>query len=332
MQCIKNVLWSTTKSKAITCITSGVLTVCVAGGAAVCLFPEETHAEAPSIVETVSSKEKINETDLAGIITGLDDKYILQESTGIDFLNGIQANNEIIEHIDVDTSKVDLSKAGEYEVTYTVAVNEDKLKEHLSNDNIVKQTGESKTSKKSSVQKLSFTKMVRVVTQEEAQQLADKGIAVLSSNNEVIAKTDGTAVPIPETPVENPTSQTPVIKTDTKPASTSNNTDSTESHAHTWNPVYKTVVVKEAYDETVIVTPARDEPVYETKFVCKRCGHAADTDMLALDHSVWCEIGYTKQQVQTGMKHYDAVTKIVNHPAETKEVIDHYTCSCGATK
>jgi hypothetical protein len=44
---------------------------------------------------------------------------------------------------------------------------------------------------------------------------------------------------------------------------------------------------------------------------------------------------YSVEKVKTGTKHHDAVTEtvyVVDQAAYDEQVIDHYECSCGATK
>lgn len=76
------------------------------------------------------AEEKLTEKDLSGVITGLDDHYILENAKNIDYLHGIQYDEGIIKEVKADHKKVDLSKPGKYTATYTVSVDVSALEEY----------------------------------------------------------------------------------------------------------------------------------------------------------------------------------------------------------
>lgn len=119
---------------------------------------------------------------------------------------------------------------------------------------------------------------------------------------------------------------------------------STPAHQHDWQPVYGTRWVQDsaAWDETVVVSAAWDEPIYEVvwKYRCTWCGTFFDslasfTDHNDSEHDSEASFNNVKQNVQTGTKHHDAVTKTVHHEAtgHNESYVTGYRCSgCGATK
>ena len=75
---------------------------------------EDTHIKNTNKDKiTTLTKKDINE-----YITGLDDHYILEGSSDIDYLHDVQIDNEIIENVEVDDSNVDLSTPEKYPVRY----------------------------------------------------------------------------------------------------------------------------------------------------------------------------------------------------------------------
>jgi hypothetical protein len=135
---------------------------------------------------------------------------------------------------------------------------------------------------------------------------------------------------------------TSTSKTDTSKKTETTTTTTTPTHTHSWKAVYKTVHHDEVgHNETKTVTAAYDEPIYETRYVCEACGKSFSDDEnfvvhIEFDHADDGTSGrYYVDDVQVGTKHHDAVTEtvyVVDTAAYDEQVIDHYECSCGATK
>ena len=109
-------------------------------------------------------------------------------------------------------------------------------------------------------------------------------------------------------------------------------TPSKPAHQHSWQPVYR----DEAVYETQQVWVPKQEIVRHERYVCRQCGYSAGSVQEMQDHFLssymsggncgtylndsWDEVvdngHYESQRVQTG----------------TRQVLDHYACSCGATK
>nr|WP_076777851.1 hypothetical protein [Lachnoclostridium phocaeense] len=89
---------------------------------------QNNDAKAQQVSTEVGSK--LTEKDLEGIITGLDDHYILENAKNIDYLHGIKYDEEIIKDVKVDNKEVKLSKTGKYTATYTVSVDVEALQRY----------------------------------------------------------------------------------------------------------------------------------------------------------------------------------------------------------
>lgn len=89
---------------------------------------QNNDAKAQQVSTEVGSK--LTEKDLEGIITGLDDHYILENAKNIDYLHGIKYDDEIIKDVKVDNKEVMLSKTGKYTATYTVSVDVEALQRY----------------------------------------------------------------------------------------------------------------------------------------------------------------------------------------------------------
>lgn len=159
--------------------------------------------------------------------------------------------------------------------------------------------------------------------------------------------------------VENQNTKQETTKTEsTKKEST------TTAHQHNFQPVYKTVhhdaqyttkwvQDSAAWDETVSNGDAYDEPVYDLHNICYDCGMDLDaagyTGEAVFEH-IEAEMDnggmgrYYNKRVQVDTIHHEGTTSVVHHDATghneqvlvkdayDEQVIDHYECSCGATK
>ena len=71
----------------------------------------------------------------AGVITGVED-IIVPEGTNVNLNELIYADKNIVKSVDIDDSKVDYSKAGTYEVIYTITFDGEKLRDYVKENNI----------------------------------------------------------------------------------------------------------------------------------------------------------------------------------------------------
>jgi hypothetical protein len=134
------------------------------------------------------------------------------------------------------------------------------------------------------------------------------------------------------------TTKTDTSSTKTDTSKKTETTTTTPTHTHSWKAVYKTVHHDEVgHNETKTVTAAYDEPIYESMYVCSEGDYTSDdaTDMVLHSFEHDFNTSYSVERVQTGTTHHDAVTEtvyVVDTAAYDEQVVDHYECSCGATK
>lgn len=174
----------------------------VAGAATGCGAKKDTKAESTSKVATNSAK--LDEDAIKDTYTGIGDMYVLEGSKDVDYLDGVLYDSSIVKGIDVDSSKVDTSKTGNYKITFSITA--DRKAYDVFRDAFIKsETAKGKTSadktktdKKSADKTKTETVKVKkdtvVVNRDEAQKLADQNKLVRTDNGETVKKSDGTEV------------------------------------------------------------------------------------------------------------------------------------------
>ena len=174
----------------------------VAGTATGCGAKKDTKVESTSKVATNSTK--LNEYAIKDTYTGIDDMYVLEGSKDVDYLDGVLYDSSIVKGIDVDSSKVDASKAGNYKITFSITADRkayDAFRDAFIKSETVKDktsADKTKTDKKSADKTKTETVKVKkdtvVVNRDEAQKLADQDKLVRTDNGETVKKSDGTEV------------------------------------------------------------------------------------------------------------------------------------------
>lgn len=106
---------------------------------------ELSSAATEMLSETETETEQIEEQDItadaltpladAGIITGVKD-ITVAEGTDVNLNDLVYADKNIVKSVDIDDSKVDYSKAGTYEVIYTITFDGDKFRDYVKDNNI----------------------------------------------------------------------------------------------------------------------------------------------------------------------------------------------------
>ena len=69
--------------------------------------------------ETESQTETVQEVDLTTCVTGLRDR-VVEVNTKPDWMDGIKFDEKYVKSVKSDDSKVDMTKAGEYQLTYNI--------------------------------------------------------------------------------------------------------------------------------------------------------------------------------------------------------------------
>lgn len=119
---------------------------CVACGSKSSDKKDELSSAATEILsETETETEQLEEQDItadaltpladAGVITGVKD-ITVAEGTDVKLNDLVYADKTIVKSVDVDDSKVDYSKAGTYEVIYTITFDGDKLRDYVKENNL----------------------------------------------------------------------------------------------------------------------------------------------------------------------------------------------------
>lgn len=91
----------------------------------------ETAMEARA-AEPEEKEDEYSEEDLEGIVTGLEDHYIMEKAEDIDYLHNVQYDEDIVVGIKENGAKeVDAAKTGKYTVTYTVTADKEALADYI---------------------------------------------------------------------------------------------------------------------------------------------------------------------------------------------------------
>ena len=174
----------------------------VAGATTGCGAKKDTKVESTNKVATHSAK--LDEDAIKDTYTGIDDMYVLEGSKDVDYLDGVLYDSSIVKGIDVDSSKVDASKAGNYKITFSITadrkaydafrdafIKSETVKDKLSTDKAKTDKGSADKTKTETVK---VKKDTVVVNRDEAQKLADQDKLVRTDNGETVKKSDGTEV------------------------------------------------------------------------------------------------------------------------------------------
>lgn len=163
---------------------------------------KETKVESTNKVAANSAK--LDEDAIKDTYTGIDDMYVLEGSKDVDYLDGVLYDSSIVKGIDVDSSKVDTSKTGNYKITFGITadctaynafkdafIKSETVKDKLSADKAKTDKGSADKTKTETVK---VKKDTVVVNRDEAQKLADQNKLVRTDNGETVKKSDGTEV------------------------------------------------------------------------------------------------------------------------------------------
>ena len=176
----------------------------VAGAATGCGAKKDTKVESTN--KAAENSAKLDEDAIKDTYTGIDDMYVLEGSRDVDYLDGVLYDSSIVKGIDVDSSKVDASKTGDYKITFSITadrkaydafrdafIKSETAKDKLSADK-AKTDKESADKTKTKTETVKVKKDTVVVNRDEAQKLADQNKLVRTDNGETVKKSDGTEV------------------------------------------------------------------------------------------------------------------------------------------
>ena len=190
------------KNKNVKRISMILAALMVAGAATGCGAKKDTKVESTNKVATNSTK--LDEDAIKDTYTGIEDMYVLEGSKDVDYLDGVLYDSSIVKGIEVDSSKVDTSKTGEYKITFSITADRtayDTFRDAFIKSETVKDkmsTDKTKTDKgsadKTKIETVKVKKETIVVNKDEAQKLADQNKLVRTDNGETVKKSDGTEV------------------------------------------------------------------------------------------------------------------------------------------
>lgn len=332
----------------------------------------EAEAE---VVEKDVAVEDI-EVDYLQYVKGLRDWTVAVGLKDVNFLEGVEWDKEYIKNVTVDDSKVKLDTAGEYEITYSVEVVDKKA-----DDLTIKKTVTVKVISEKEA-KVAVEEGQEVVTENgiqnkkeaKASSVNDKGVSASqevknegsknNGNNTSSSKetSSGNASTGSSGGSSSSESNGSGSSSNSKPSGgNSGNSENTgnsggsgsvDTHKHSYTiPITETVhhdaithQEDQGHYETVTISEAWDEDVYENHTVCYTCGNNTIIDGQAGSHQIWhAERGETCRYGTASI-----VVDTIHHPAETEQqwienwvtVVDKeawdetvtvgYKCSCGA--
>lgn len=164
---------------------------------------ELSSAATEMLSETETETEQIEEQDItadaltpladAGVITGVKD-ITVAEGTDVNLNDLVYADKNIVKSVDIDDSKVDYSKAGTYEVIYTITFDGDKFRDYVKEHNInvnfdtdgdtivVKTTVTVTVATKEDAEKAIASGNTNVVTPETEKSVAENNKAKANDN------------------------------------------------------------------------------------------------------------------------------------------------------
>lgn len=140
---------------------------------------ELSSAATEMLSETETETEQLEEQDItadaltpladAGVITGVKD-ITVAEGTDVNLNDLVYADKNIVKSVDIDDSAVDYSKAGTYEVIYTITFDGEKLRDYVKDNNI---NVNFDTNDKTIVVKTKIT--ITVATEEDTEKAIESG-------------------------------------------------------------------------------------------------------------------------------------------------------------
>lgn len=282
--------------------------------------------------ETESQTETVQEVDLTTCVTGLRDR-VVEVNTKPDWMDGIKFDEKYVKSVKADDSKVDMTKAGEYQLTYNITGVESKdfiakdvkvIKKVTVKEKMTEEEKASEEQKTAEAQKQD----VKPVIEEKESGNSDKNSSSSKPNNNSSSSSDNSSP--------------------SKPAPSKPAKPSKPAHQHDWKTEYKTVHHDAQYrnepvykDEIVY----EDRPVYKWQayWTCNECNQRFEDEYDVADHAMYeCGGGWTahEEKIQTGTEQVQVGTnkvQIGTNPVLVKDAWDEkvpngQSCSCGARK
>lgn len=290
--------------------------------------------------ETESQTETVQEVDLTTCVTGLRDR-VVEVNTKPDWMDGIKFDEKYVKSVKADDSKVDMTKAGEYQLTYNITGVESKdfiakdvkvIKKVTVKEKMTEEEKASEEQKTAEAQKQD----VKPVIEEKESGNSDKNSSSSKPNNNSSSSSDNSSPskPAPSKP--------------NKPAPSEPAKPSKPAHQHDWKTEYKTVHHEAQYRNEPVYEDQivyEDRPVYKWRdyYTCNECNQRFEDEDRVAEHALMiCGGGWTahEEKIQTGTEQVQVGTNRVQvgtHPVLVKDAWDEkvpngQSCSCGARK
>ena len=271
------------------------------------------------------SETKNEPIDYMQYVQGIQNLEIPSSKDKYDYLSGITFDKDHINEVTVDDSQVNLTKAGEYQLTYLIDIKDEKVED---------------------LKQVVTVKVVSDDKKEESKKDDDKkdNASTSSKPNSDGSSTNDTTKPNNDGSSSSSNNTSKPSNSGSSSNSSSGNTNKKPpTHTHNWTAVTKTVHHEEkGHYETVTISEAWDEPIYNEYAVdiCNQCGD--DITGNAGQHNKNHLLNHEPGGWHTEWK--QEIIDTIHHPAKTEKqwVVDEngwtetvttgYHCSCGATK
>ena len=284
--------------------------------------------------ETESQTETVQEVDLTTCITGLRDR-VVEVNTKPYWMDGVKFDEKYVKSVKADDSKVDMTKAGEYQLTYNITGVESKdfiakdvkvIKKVTVKEKMTEEEKASEEQKTAEAQKQDVKPMI----EEKESGNSDKNSSSSKPNNNSSSSSDNSS----------PSKPAPAPSEPAKP--------SKPAHQHDWKTEYKTVHHEAQYRNEPVY---KDEIVYENRpvykwqayWTCNECNQRFDNEDRVAEHALMiCGGGWTahEEKIQTGTEQVQVGTnkvqigtnQVLVKEAWDEKVPNGQSCSCGARK
>lgn len=285
--------------------------------------------------ETESQTETVQEVDLTTCVTGLRDR-VVEVNTKPDWMDGIKFDEKYVKSVKADDSKVDMTKAGEYQLTYNITGVESKdfiakdvkvIKKVTVREKMTEEEKASEEQKTAEAQKQD----VKPVIEEKESGNSDKNSSSSKPNNNSSSSSDNSS----------PSKPAPAPSEPAKP--------SKPAHQHDWKTEYKTVHHEAQYRNEPVYEDQivyEDRPVYKWRdyYTCNECHQRFEDEDRVAEHALMiCGGGWTahEEKIQTGTEQVQVGTnkvqigtnQVLVKDAWDEQVPNGQVCTgCGAKK
>ena len=264
------------------------------------------------------NEPKEDPIDYMQYVEGIEDLELTSSKEKYDYLSGVTFDKEQINSVTVDDSQVDLTKAGEYQLTYIIDVKDEKVED---------------------LKQVVTVKVVSDDKKEEPKKDGDKkdNTSTSSKPSSDESSTNGSNN---TTTKPNNTSSTNSQLSNNSSSNNTNKKPTSPTHTHRYVAEYKDIQHEEkGHYETITISEAWDEPVYNTYEVY--IGNQSGLQISGNPN----EYLLNNSNGDTGWhtEYRQDLVDTIHHPAKTEkkwivdesgwtETVTTYKCSCGATK